>query len=419
MTFSIKKRPPSIIFISFLAFIICFASLFGISKYKNYPSIAKSQYSAHQAFSFLHGRLDIFTLPNNTHDLSYFNGKAYAYWPPLTALIMVPLVAITGPSEFPQRIFAIFLSSLNCAIFSLIAHFIIPKTLSKRPLWILFAALVFSLGTSNAVFAIIANHWFLQQLTASTFLLLTLFFLFKFNDSKRFSDIFLSLLFLAISSLGRFHLILLLPSLLGFWIFMKGKEDEKNANHLTYMKPMLLLIIPVSVVVMIIGVFNYLRFDSFYNFGIQYQNFQKVGGPRIPYLQLHYIKNNIMLTLFPNIKELTLKKMHTDGFSILIQCPFLLLIYGGQYSSSDQRLRNFLWAAMSVVIVFIMCFAGTGQSQFGARYLHDVVPIASVLTLQHCSLPQSGIVTISLAVLLGIASIAINLWGSVFFLSPL
>lgn len=48
------------------------------------------------ADAFLNGQLDLRDTPWNTVDLIDYGGKIYAYWPPLPAILVAPLVAMFG-----------------------------------------------------------------------------------------------------------------------------------------------------------------------------------------------------------------------------------------------------------------------------------------------------------------------------------
>src|SRR3990167_7770346 len=49
-----------------------------------------------QAYSWLHGRLDLVKLPTDITDLSIYQGKAYLYWPPLPTIFVLPFVLLFG-----------------------------------------------------------------------------------------------------------------------------------------------------------------------------------------------------------------------------------------------------------------------------------------------------------------------------------
>src|SRR4051812_41270931 len=82
-----------------LFLLIFFATLNVFLLYKRALGLDNSthvMYYAQLAWSFLHHRLDVAAATLTDVDLSPYHGRIYAYWPPLTALLMTPMVALRG-----------------------------------------------------------------------------------------------------------------------------------------------------------------------------------------------------------------------------------------------------------------------------------------------------------------------------------
>jgi hypothetical protein len=73
---------------------------------------SKVAYFNYLADAFLYGQLKLRVIPFTTLDLVMFNEGYYLYWPPLPAVISMPLVAIFGVN-FSDILFNIVVASLN------------------------------------------------------------------------------------------------------------------------------------------------------------------------------------------------------------------------------------------------------------------------------------------------------------------
>src|SRR5688572_16233902 len=80
-----------------------FASIFAFAIYltlataKGSPfRVTETAYFNFLADSFLHGQLHLRLMPETLHDISFFNGKYYLYWPPMPAIVLMPFVAVFG-----------------------------------------------------------------------------------------------------------------------------------------------------------------------------------------------------------------------------------------------------------------------------------------------------------------------------------
>src|SRR5262245_28523980 len=78
---------------------------------------SKVAYFNYLADAFLYGQLKLRMIPFTTHDLILFNEGYYLYWPPLPAVILMPLVAIFGVN-FSDILF-------NIAVACLIIYFVV------------------------------------------------------------------------------------------------------------------------------------------------------------------------------------------------------------------------------------------------------------------------------------------------------
>lgn len=337
-----------------------------------------SKYFSHQAHSFVQGRLDITTLPPNTHDISVYKGKVFAYWPPLASLIYTPVVYLRGrPLGFPQRHFALFFAALNAAIFTSLAWHVFSRLLpTGRMISSLVAGLAFGLGTSNAVFAGIANDWFVGQLYPSTFTLLAILTAYLFTTRRQMHFLVLASVCFAIAVLGRAHLILGA----GFLLLLCKRTRE-----------VLGVLTPLLISIGILAWYNYARFDSIFEFGIHYQNMRQmsrqltdsIGLSSLSFISRNFYINVLRLPIFGRFDGCDSK----EGFGLFFQCPILLLALTRWPKGTFERI---LLVGYVPVACFVLTWVGSGREQFGARYLYDAVPFLAALALMNYNQLQWG-----------------------------
>ena len=157
---------------------------------------------------------------------------------------------------------------------------------------------------------------YLTQIVGATFLLLTLI---EFFGHKRW---FVIGIFIALAGAARNNLFLALV----FFAIIIVITDKKYKKILMDLSKLLL---PVILVVIILGYYNFLRFGSFFNNGYFYDHkIIKLGIDRIfdwkniP-MQLYYFlyKPPHFISRFPYIMS------DLCGHSILLTSPVLILIY--------------------------------------------------------------------------------------------
>ncbi|TLN20795.1 hypothetical protein FDZ74_05330, partial [bacterium] len=124
------------------------------------------------AYAFLDGRLYLEN-PSSTMDLTLYNGQWYVAFPPLAALLMLPLALINGARGFSTVTFSIFFAALNAPL-----AFAMLQELARRGWTRLRAAdnfwltVLFALGTIHYSIGISGKVWHVSRLLALTFMLI-------------------------------------------------------------------------------------------------------------------------------------------------------------------------------------------------------------------------------------------------------
>jgi len=384
-------------------------SLFGSTKSDNM--------FVYLAQSFLHGKLDLGAVPTY-HDLSIFNNRTYAFWPPLCAFLLMPAVALHGV-YVGDRWFSIIFVALTA-----FAGWLIIEAIDRRAgrltsvgyQALLIAFLAF--GTSNIIFSIIGSHWYMAQLAAAMMMFFAVLMALGLKPSYMKSLAMGG--FWALAILSRMHLILAAPFFFYVavcdidgspdWRKVKEEWREKLLN-------LIVLVIPVILILTFYAWYNWMRFGSIFDTGISHHNMWprfEADYHKYGYFNIHYLWHNIYFTLlrlpiFQNqdiFKGLTDVQSWTEGYSLFYQCPVLLYAFLSLRALKKDRLIAILWLSVALVACPILCLMGTGWIQFGARYLFDLVPLLFPLAI----IGTNGKVS-ALLIALVIISVVVNLHG--------
>jgi hypothetical protein len=354
------------------------------------------------AQSFMQGRLDVDCPPgSNCHDLIEFNQKYYLYWPPIPALIYIPLVVAFGLAT-PDPLIASIFGALNCFMFMLAMNRI--KLFFKLQFPIVFLSLLgvtWGLGTVHFYMSMTGSVWFVSQIMALTFLL---FSLYLFLGKHHNRHLILSGLFFALAVYTRNNLIFTgLIYLLIHWL-----NHYKNGWK-TFVFKGILFVIPIVLFSAANFAYNFKRFGHLGENGLKYhnmspyftENFNKYG-----YFSTHYLSNNARVELIkrPDIsKDFPYIVRDDDGFGIFWNSPifllgihaFLLMLFHKitrKYLLNAKEFKSFFsfevaaFISFTAIAILIFCIMGTGWVQYAGRYTLDFQLVFFIFLLYglHC-----------------------------------
>ena len=151
-----KKLILSLVIFLFTFLFYVISNPFPSDQYKHHVFLADA---------FLNRRLDIQNFPLYYHDIVKLNGKVYIPFPPVPAVILMPLVAIFG-TAFKQPYLAMLIASLNA---SLIYLFFKKKNIWQRLVLVFF----YSFGTTVWYATVIGTTWFYALICGNFFLFLS------------------------------------------------------------------------------------------------------------------------------------------------------------------------------------------------------------------------------------------------------
>ncbi|MER3445509.1 MAG: hypothetical protein C4291_01130 [Candidatus Dadabacteria bacterium] len=204
------------------------------------------------ADAFLHGRLGL-TKASSIYlgELIPSNGRFYVIYPPMPAILLMPFVAVWGPT-FNQTLGSVLFGSLNVSLF-----YILMGRLTQDLRIQIWMTLLFGFGTIHWYIASVGSAWYLAHVVS--FLFLTLAIYETFTNRRPF----LIGLLLGASYWSRLPTILSLP----FFIIMLSdmwllKSKEGSILGKINLKPLIRLGSGVGVFVLVNFTYNFLRFHT-------------------------------------------------------------------------------------------------------------------------------------------------------------
>ncbi len=324
----------------------------------------KGNYFSYLADAFLHGQLYLRSIPPSVHDLVYFHGNYYLYWPAFPAVFLIPLVLIFG-IHISDVLVVLILSGASVGVVAQVLRAanqagVAPLDRSRRGLLVLF----FALGTVILPLAPFGTVWSLSQLLV--FLLIGLAYMSALS-LMGWKAFFFTGLFLALATLTRSHTIFI-----GIWpayYLLKKHWPDGLGKILAYS---VTGGIPVIFAIGLTLLYNYGRFGDVTQVGYDYHNMAdifvenyKLYGP----FNLFYLPTNLYYQYiyypFPWRKDSFM------GGSLFLLSPILFSIFPVFFKKFKQPSVLFLSMSIFLVNIPILLLMGTGWVQFGPRYTLD------------------------------------------------
>lgn len=381
----------------------------------NHGREANLDYFVPLADAFLHGRLGLTEAPRWLNELvPGGNGLYYVVYPPMPALLLIPVVWAFGPG-FEQAWASILLGAANVAVVSWI---LLGMGVTRR--FRIVMSLVFAFGTIVWYSAQAGSSWHFAHVVAMLFMLLAI------RACQLDARTALIGLLFAGAILARLPLVLASPFFIAYLADRAIREAtgdpttfgalgaETPAAWRTHVDPgrLLRLAIPMAVGVLIpmVGylVYDRLRFGSLTETGYalipgllqedQYKHgfFSIANIPRKLYAL--FLTVPVLIGDAPWVQSRLL-----GGLSIVLTSPILL------WSIKARRPDWFgigSWLSVGLVLVPILLHADPGGAQFGFRYAQDLYPFLFLLTVRGLG-GRIGFEA-GLAIALGVL---VNAWG--------
>ena len=275
-------------------------------------------------------------------DTSYYKGKIYLYFGITPVLLFyLPFNLITGwylTDKFLVLILSMFIFLLSLFLVKKISERVFD--FGKIPKDIVILS-IFIIGLCNLMpFILIRTAIYETAITTAVFLLLTSFTVLYFYLKK--TNVFLSVILALLLSLcvgARPHYVFLIPMFF-IAICISNYYDNKNISFMV--KQAIIFLIPCIIIGTGLALYNYLRFDSFFEFGFKYQI--------NPY---EFIKFDPKISIFINDLIVATKQ-------ILFKLPdmntktFFSLVEASGHSLGNEYVTGLFWTCPFIVILLFM-----------------------------------------------------------------
>lgn len=330
-------------------------------------------YYNYLADAFLHGQLHLRVIPPSTHDLTLFHGQYFLYWSPMPAVLMLPLVAIFGPTV-TDSVIAIGIGAANVALMAMLLRAASRRNLvqlsePRRALLVLF----FAFGTVHFTLAPYANVWSSDELVGFFFVMLAYLAAIELSGRPAFA---LTGLALAAAMLTRNHLVLA-----GVWPALLLISNHRTAGIRRIAGNLLIAAAPILAGVLFLAWYDFARFGSIFENGISYHLMDKAfinDFHRYGYLNPHYIPVNLYYQYI--FYPFPIRHSTPMGGSLFLLSPVFFGVFWGIVKGRPRWSVAGLLASILLVSLPILLLMGTGWKQFGPRYTLDFTAPLMLLT---------------------------------------
>ena len=321
-------------------------------------------YHNYLADAFLHGQLHLWLIPASLHDLSIYNERVYLNWGPFPAVLLMPFVALFGV-QLSDIIVTITLGAVNVSLVALVLRQadrrgVLELARFERALLVL----LFAFGTVHLILAPLGSVWFTTQLAGFFCVALAYLATLGLQGLPAFA---LAGLALAGGMLTRNHLVFA-----GLWpaCYLLHRHHFLGWRRLAAYA--LLGLLPIALGVVLVGLYNWLRFGSLFESGISYHtmaelfesDFERYGATN-----LHYLLRNLFYQYLAY--PFPWRPASQMGGSLFLLSP---VFFATLWGIASGRPRWSVWALLGTIVFVaspILVWMSTGWIQFGPRYTLD------------------------------------------------
>lgn len=304
--------------------------------------------------------------------------RYFVSFPPGPGFLMMPLVAVWG-WETNDVLFTIVFAALNVLLMFLLLERLSATGVTERSrsdnLWL---TALFGFGTVHLWCAVLGQVWFTALVVGITF---TLGYIYFGLYARR---PFLAGVCLALGFATRTPLVF---SAIFFFLMVAfpGGRLVVPAQYKEQFKKLVLFCIPCLAVGLSLLFMNYVRFESFTEFGHRYLAEGRIG--RIVEYGLfhwHFLGKNLSaaFTLMPELQtSYPYVVVSRHGMSLLLTTPaFAYLLWPRERRDAGERfLHRALWATVAAIAIPGFLYQNTGYEQFGYRFSLDFTAYLIVL----------------------------------------
>lgn len=397
--------------IVFIAALVVFAAVSG-DRLRTHSS---DNHYVYLADCLLNGRLHLDGKPPHLNDWAKFQDKWFVSFPPAPGVLMLPFVAVFG-LEFNDRLFTLFFSALGPALLFFLLQTLNTMGRIRRKPWELYAiSAIYAFGTVYFFAAVQGSVWYTAHMVGSGFLILYVLLSLGGRHPA------LAGLCLGVAAACRPTFLFAFP----FFLFEAFHSDEKKGAHglLTWLrlsiptaspgkmaKKIVFFGLPVAVIIALLMVMNWARFENPFEFGHAHLQIRWSGRiAKWGLFHYHYLSRNLAVafTLLPWIsREAPYIGISTHGLAIWATTPMLFWILW-------PKERDVFYSALALTAIAIaipnLLYQNSGWVQFGYRFSLDYMVFLMIMLA--AGERKFG----KLFIALTLFSFAINLFGAITF----
>ncbi len=369
------------------------------------PSLAP--HFVYLADALLHGQLHLRHIPDPPYDLTAFDGRWYVSFPPLPAVLMVPIVAIRGLAV-SDIAFSVVLGACDVALF-----YALLIRLKSRPETRRWLSLLLGMGTPLWYCAALGSVWFTAHVVAV--MCLCLYLLEVVGRNRPWWAGF----WLGMGFLARAPLLLAFPLSLVLGLNPTSESGWRAAWQSNWKpKARFVCLFALGLAPALLGqaLYNQLRFDAPWEFGYRWMNSPDALLARQGQwgqFSLHFWPENVYTMLVrPPVISGPPARITPDpwGMGLLWTTPALVLMLTTLPAQMRRhRLAVGLWLSIFLVQLPSSLYFNTGSFQFGYRFALDWLPMGLVLIALGIREGERRLPAWGKALIL--MSIGMHLWG--------
>lgn len=317
------------------------------------------------AKSMLNHQLNLELVNNNASNHSFFQNKYF--WPlgPFPAVLIIPFVAFIKP--FYQGYISFPITLLNFFLLYKIARIL---NLNHQKSLLLTTFFIF--GSVYTPLAVLPASWYFAQVVACSFLI---FAIYEFLNKRRYLVIGVLIAFCTATRLN-----LIFSSLFFGYYIAKNPDIIKNLLKFTT---------PIIISLVLIGIYNYSRFQNPFEQGYNLQIIPEATAARreVGLFSLKHIPSNLFYMLLKgpepvlnSANELKAPYITFDsyGLSLFFLSPVLFLLYKANFKKEIAKVSL---VTASVMLIPLLTYYGIGHKQVGFRYALDLFPFIFLILI--------------------------------------
>lgn len=327
-------------------------------------------------------------------DASYYKGKVYLYFGITPVLLFyLPFNLITG-FYLTDKILGFVLACLSLlAILFLFQKF--TKKFDSKPPNIVSILSIFLIGLCSYLPFLLARNriYEIAIITANLLLVISFLFLYYYletkNIKKQYVLILLISLCLALSVGARPFYVLHIPLFFVLIVLLKYKQT-KNIKEV--IKTSVIFLIPCLLYGTVVALYNYLRFDSIFEFGFKYtlnfeNHYEQSSSLKDVWIAMkydlfqlpHLNKNTIFSTV--QTKGHLFGNECVAGFIWSFPLIFLFVLFPKYLVNSFNKNRNIFY--ITILMLFVVCINIFIPGFIGmtTRYFFEYMPFIVILSI--------------------------------------